>query len=100
MGMTTAFDYHTADFTKIYDASVPYAPILYIGDVLHKTKIEVTESGTKAAAVTSVGMDGWGGMSPQKKKEITIDLDRPFVYMIVDKNNIPLFIGAASMIEE
>ena len=100
MGMTTAFDYHTADFTKMYDASVPYAPILYIGDVLHKTKIEVTESGTKAAAVTAVVMNGWGGMSPQKKKEITIDLDRPFVYMIVDKNNIPLFIGAASMIEE
>lgn len=100
MGMTTAFDHNTADFTKMYDATVPYAPILYIGDVLHKTKIEVTESGTKAAAVTVAGMDGWGGMSPQKKKEIIIDLDRPFVYMIVDKNNIPLFIGAASMIEE
>ena len=36
MGMTTAFDYNTADFTKMYDASIPYAPILYIGDVLHK----------------------------------------------------------------
>lgn len=100
MGMTTAFDYHTADFTKMYDASVPNAPILYIGDVLHKTKIEVTESGTKAAAVTSVLMNGWGGMPMPKKKTITIDLDKPFLYMIVDKNNIPLFIGAATKIEK
>lgn len=100
MGMSTAFDYTTADFTKMYDNTVENAPILFIDKALHKTKIEVTESGTKAAAVTAVLMGGWGGGLPLTKKHITIDLDRPFVYMIVDKNNIPLFIGAVTQIKE
>ena len=67
--------------------------------VTHKTKIEVTERGTKAAAVTAVIMANGTGM-PLPKKEIYINLDRPFVYMIVDKNNVPLFIGAATQLEE
>ena len=33
-------------------------------------------------------------------KEINIFLDKPFVYMIVDENNVPLFIGAATQLEE
>ena len=100
MGMTTAFSHTTADFTKLYDNSVANAPEVYIDDILHKTRIEVTENGTKAAAVTAAMMGGFGGMWEKTKKEIIIDLDRPFVYMIVDKNNIPVFIGAATQIEE
>ena len=99
LGMANAFDPDTADFSKINDMSVPFAPLLYIDDVLHKTKIEVTERGTKAAAVTAVIMANGTGM-PLPKKEIYINLDRPFVYMIVDKNNVPLFIGAATQLEE
>ncbi len=96
MGMKTAFEPKYADFSKINDMTVEDAPSLYIDDVLHKTKIEVTEKGTKAAAVTAVGMFGGGAGAP--RKQIIIDLNRPFVYMIVDKNNVPLFIGAVSML--
>ena len=98
MGMSTAFD-DKADFSKINDHSVENADYLYISEVLHKTKIELTESGTKAAAVTSVGMAGCA-MMPEQKKEVFIYLDRPFVYMIVDKNNVPLFIGVATQLGE
>lgn len=66
---------------------------------MHKTKIEVTETGTKAAAVTGVAMAG-GAMPPKDKKRVVIPLTRPFVYMIVDNNNIPLFIGAATELGE
>ena len=99
MGMKTAFDSLKADFSKINDLSVEGALPLYIDDVLHKTKIEVTENGTKAAAATAVIM-GLGAAAPIEKKKVYINLDRPFVYMIVDKNNVPLFIGAATQLEE
>ncbi|MGN0614909.1 serpin family protein [Ruminococcus flavefaciens] len=99
MGMPTAFDWRNADFSKINDLSVEGADPLYIDDVLHKTKIEVTEKGTKAAAVTAVMMAA-GCAMPEPKKEINIFLDKPFVYMIVDENNVPLFIGAATQLEE
>ncbi|MBR5681694.1 MAG: serpin family protein [Ruminococcus sp.] len=98
MGMPTAFG-GTADFSKINDLSVDGAQALWIDKVLHKTKIELNEKGTKAAAVTSVGLYGGGGM-PDLKKEVFIYLNRPFVYMIVDKNNVPLFIGAATQLGE
>ncbi len=94
MGMSEAFS-DKADFTKICDSL--NGP-LYIDDVFHKTRIEVTEKGTKAAAVSYIMMMG-AAARPQKEK-IYIELDRPFVYMIVDKNNVPVFIGAATMLDE
>ena len=99
LGMEKAFDVGAADFSRMNDLTVEGALPLYIDDVLHKTKIEVTEKGTKAAAVTSVSMGAGAGM-PIEKKKVHIELDRPFVYMIVDKNNVPLFIGAATQLEE
>lgn len=99
MGISTAFDKESADFTKIYDKTAADDDILYIDEVLHKTRIEVTEKGTKAAAVSSVMMGLAAGI-PEEKKKIQIYLDRPFVYMIVDKNNVPLFMGVAVSLEK
>ncbi|MBR6994891.1 MAG: hypothetical protein IKH96_02605 [Ruminococcus sp.] len=95
LGMEKAFDPALADFSRMNDMSVEGAAPLYIDDVLHKTKIEVTEKGTKASAATAVVM-GAGASAPVEKKKVYIYLDRPFVYMIVDKNNVPLFIGAVT----
>ncbi len=99
LGMEQAFDPTKADFSKINDLSVDGALPLYIDDVLHKTRIEVCEKGVKAAAVTAVMM-ACGAAMPEPKKKVYIELDRPFVYMILDQNNVPVFIGAASEIEE
>ncbi|MCR5600203.1 MAG: hypothetical protein K6G33_05615 [Ruminococcus sp.] len=98
MGMGTAFDPENANFSDINDRTVDGAQNTYISDVLHKTRIEVTEKGTKAAAVSAVLMS-IASAAPIQKKEIHIDLNRPFVYMIVDKNNVPLFIGAVTDLE-
>jgi serine protease inhibitor len=76
------------------DLSIPNADPLYIDSVMHKTKIELTEKGTKAAAVASVMM--WPTSAMPVKKLIYITLNRPFVYMIVDENNVPAFIGAVT----
>lgn len=97
MGMGSAFK-GSADFSKINDLSVPGAQPLMINSVLHKTRIEMTEKGTRAAAATSVSMAA-GSAAPTDQKIVDIILNRPFVYMIVDENNIPVFIGAATNIE-
>lgn len=87
MGMPTAFDENAADFTQMGHSAWGR---LYIGDVLHKTFINVDELGTKAGAVTKVEVDAEGAILP----EVSITLDRPFVYMILDNaTNLPLFIG-------
>ena len=90
MGMPSAFVNGKANFLRMVE---PGAVSPFIDEVLHKTFIEVNESGTKAAAVTVVAMED--GATPDPPKTITICLDRPFVYMIVDtENNLPVFIGA------
>lgn len=87
LGMPTAFDSEKADFT---DMATSTRGNIFIGDVLHKTFIQVDELGTKAGAVTKVEMKD--ECAPMYEWEIT--LDRPFVYMIIDNaNNMPIFMG-------
>lgn len=89
MGMTSAFDPATADFT---DLGYSTAGNIYINRVLHKTYISVEEEGTKAAAVTAVEPGDGAAIEQEEPKEVY--LDRPFMYMLIDcENNIPFFIG-------
>ncbi|MBQ4108858.1 MAG: serpin family protein [Clostridia bacterium] len=89
MDMPNAFDPELSDFDGVgtwQDGSI------YIGNVIHKTHIEVGEKGTKAGAITSIQLDGATSAGPIEVK--TVYLDRPFVYMLIDcENNIPFFIG-------
>ena len=95
MGMPTAFDAENADFSKMgtYEDGN-----LYIGEVIHKTAIEVNEIGTRAAAVTVVVNPG-SSAPPEEMKYYTLTYDRPFVYMIMDRSNVPLFIGVVNSVE-
>lgn len=93
LGITDAFNDKKADFTKLGNH---VEGNIYIGNVLHKTFIEVGEHGTKAGAATSVEMvKETAAMDPIEPK--TVRLDRPFMYMILDvENEIPVFIGTVT----
>ena len=87
MGMPLAFDRSGADFSGISKADA-----LHIGMVMHQANIDVDEEGTEAAAATAVGMDTGGGPSPLK--EITLRLDRPFLFFVRDvETGAVLFMG-------
>jgi serpin B len=88
MGMPTAFKYPDADFTGMSPTDE-----LYIDEVIHQTFIEVTESGTEAAAATAVVMGATGAPGdPPPPKVFTAD--HPFIFIIQQKDtgNI-LFMG-------
>lgn len=92
MGMTDAFDWQVADFSKLGTYNVDGMNIC-IKRVLHKTFISVTEQGTRAGAATAVEMVAEGAMEIVEFKEVV--LDRPFVYMLIDcETNLPFFIGS------
>lgn len=93
MGMVDAFDGDIADFSPMGDCK---GKNLYIGRVIHKAHIEVSETGTKAGASTAVEMKCYSAMIGET---VSVELDRPFVYMIVDTNScIPVFMGTCSSI--
>ena len=95
LGMSQPFDSTSADFSALGRTSS--GEPIFIGEVLHKTHIEVDANGTKAAAVTVVGMEK-GYSMPESH---TVILDRPFVYAIVDgATNLPIFIGTMAKIPE
>ena len=90
LGMTDAFDAELADFSRM--GSSEQGP-LYVGGVLHKTFVDVNEEGTRAAAATTVSMDGAAAPGgPVEYHEVI--LDRPFVYLIMDlRCDLPVFVG-------
>ncbi len=58
----------------------------------HKTYIALYERGTKAGAATAVEMVGRAAAPSDKVK--AVQLDRPFVYMLIDcEANLPILIG-------
>lgn len=88
LGMPSAFGGGNVNFTRMFDGGIN----AYVDEVMHKTHIYVGENGTKAAAVTQGIMNECCELVVPYDK--TIELNRPFVYMIVDSaNNMPLFIG-------
>ncbi len=93
LGMPTAFSPEAADFSKLGKSA---GGNIYIGEVLHKTFIQVDELGTKAGAVTKVEMKCGSVMETK-----VVRLDRPFVYAIIDNaSKLPVFIGAVMEIAD
>ncbi|MCL2167390.1 MAG: serpin family protein [Clostridiales bacterium] len=91
LGIRDAFDETIADFGSMAATTLGNGNI-YISQVLHKTFIAVDELGTKAGAVTMVAAASGGTMPVEPK---IVNLDRPFVYAIIDNaTNLPVFIGA------
>lgn len=93
MGMADAFDVAKADFSGL---GTSCAGNIYIDRVLHKTSITVDERGTKAGAATVVELVDCA--LPKERKEVC--LNRPFIYMIIDREaKLPLFIGTEMEIQ-
>ncbi|MGI0490427.1 serpin family protein [Alkalinema pantanalense CENA528] len=85
LGMKPAFIPGVADFSNLSDRST------FIGQVKHKTFVEVNEEGTEAAGVTSIGI---GTTSIPKNPPFQIVVDRPFFCMLYDQQTETiLFMG-------
>jgi serpin B len=85
MGMASAFR-GGADFVPMG------SPKFYIGEVLHKTRLEVDEEGTVAAAATAIVMRATAAIRPSEKKVLVFD--RPFALLLCDnRTGAILFAG-------
>lgn len=86
MGIERAFDGEKAQFEKMCSTT---GGNVYIGQVLHKTFINVYERGTTAGAAAMVEIKNEGAALGEE-----VNLNRPFIYFIIDNDTgIPLFMG-------
>ncbi len=92
LGIHDAFDIAQADFSKIMKKEDMQGN-LYVDTAIHKTKIELSETGTKAAAVTFFGIKDTAFFE-DNTKEINLSFDKPFIYLIREsKTKEILFFG-------
>ena len=73
-----------ADFTNIAKTNI------FVSEMFQKAKIEVSEEGTKAAAVTAAIMT-MSALPTEEPKHVTFHANRPFVYMITEANTNAIF---------
>ena len=87
LGLDNLFS-NNADFSGIADQNVN------VDTILQKTKLELDENGTKAAAVTAVTMECMSATVEKEPIIKTVELTRPFAFLIYDRSNDEiLFIG-------
>ncbi|OWF44438.1 Serpin B9 [Mizuhopecten yessoensis] len=85
MGMADLFEASKADMSGL-DASGK----TYLSAIFHKTFVDVTETGTEAAAATAVAMNCCMSM----KMPLVFDADHPFIFLIKDnRSDTILFCG-------
>ncbi|MBQ6023422.1 MAG: hypothetical protein IJL25_10875 [Clostridia bacterium] len=92
LGVSDAFDAGKADipFIKSTDGANPF-----ITKAKQDVTVDVNEKGISAAAITTMG-GGWG--QPVFYK-VDMDLNRPFLMVVVSECNTPLFAAAVNNME-
>lgn len=99
MGIKTAFDQDNADFTKIISRENMIKEgigNLYVDTTIHKTYIDLNEKGTKAAALTFIGLNKETAAF-HEPRIIKLSFNKPFAYMIRDKETKEiLFFGVVN----
>ncbi|WP_336782296.1 serpin family protein [Paenibacillus illinoisensis] len=96
LGIEKAFDPYTADFTKM----IPRGPDwqAYIGQIIHRAVMEVSEHGTVAAASTLLDMRA--GSAPPTNR-VQMEVNRPFMVAVVDDSTGAwVFAGAIQQPEQ
>lgn len=81
--------------TDVFSGSADFSAILpndeaYLDTASHAARVKIDEEGVEAAAYT-VMMACGAAMPPEE--EIDFVLDRPFLFVIVSHDNLPLFAG-------
>lgn len=81
LGVRSMFDARRADYSRLAHVK-PGVPV-YVSEMKQKAKIEVNETGTKAAAVTEQNFLV-GAARPPQYRNCTFHATRPFLYIIKD----------------
>ena len=86
LGITDIFEEGKADLSNLTTTES------YISDALHKTNIDFSNDGIKAASVTLEGGRGGGdcGFDFTYKppvEDISITFNRPYIYLVMDKDS-------------
>ncbi len=87
LGITDVADPAKADFSPILPETSAR-----LDAATHSARVKIDEEGVEAAAYTLMLMEATGAL--EKPKEIEFYLDRPFLFYVMSRDDLPLFAGA------
>ena len=90
LGVKDAFDGTKADFTPLTDNGA------VLSSVMQAARVKIDEEGVEAAAYTEVMMSDTAMM--EVPPTVEMDLDRPFLFVVFDSSNVPLFVGTVNTV--
>lgn len=64
-----------------------------VSQAKHAARVMIDEKGCAAAAFTHIGMAASATMLPEELKELDFVLNRPFLFVLTRRDNMPLFVG-------
>lgn len=88
LGVTDAFDMAEADFTPLTDNGA------FLSSAMQAARVKIDEEGVEAAAYTEIVCANSAMM--EVPPTVEMDLDRPFLFVIFDNSNVPLFVGTVN----
>jgi len=89
MGLGPAFT-EDADFSDVFEGDLP----AFISTVSHKTRLEIDEQGTTAAASTFIGVSLGASLTITPDTPFTMFVDRPFLVAVIEREtDLMLFLG-------
>ena len=89
LGIQDAFDPDRSDFTPI----VKDIEGLFLSQAKHAARVTVDEEGCTATAFTVMAAAG-SAMPPDD--EVDFQLDRPFLFVLTNRDGLPLFVGVVN----
>ena len=86
LGVTDIFNSSISDFSPISNMRD-----LFVSQINHAARVTIDEEGCTAAAFTvfEAGAEG----APSEIEELYFTLDRPFLFLVTSRDNLPLFAG-------
>ena len=90
LGVTDAFDENKADFTPLTDNGA------VVDSVMQAARVRIDEEGVEATAYTEAVMKD--AAAPEPPPVVEMKLDRPFLFVIFNGDNVPLFVGTVQTI--
>ena len=90
LGVTDAFDGTKADFTPLTDNGA------WLSSAMQAARVKIDEDGVEAAAYTELVCEDSAMM--EVPPTVEMELDRPFLFVIFDYNNVPLFVGTVNTV--
>ena len=91
LGVTDAFDGNMADFTPLTDNGA------MVNSVMQAARVKIDEEGVEAVAYTEIVANDSSAMI-EPPPVVEMNLNRPFLFVIFDGNDVPLFVGTVQTV--